>query len=300
MRVAITGRHGQIARAVGERSAAAQAEIVTLARPDVDLRHPAGVLAALRNAKADIVINAAAYTSVDLAESELELARAINVTGAAAVAEAARTLNLPMIYLSTDYVFDGGLDRPYREDDVPHPINQYGRSKLEGEKATAAANSDHAILRTSWVYSPFGKNFLRNMLTAATSRKEVAVVADQIGVPTSAFDIADGLLKVAHNLLAYPDSQKMRGIFHMTATGEATWADFAQTIFATSAAAGGPSASVRRIPSSGYPTPAKRPQNSRLDTAKLARIHHVSLPSWQSGLRSCIDRLMCAEFDQKS
>ena len=292
MRVAVTGRHGQIARAVGERSAAAQAEIVTLARPEVDLLHPAGFLAALRDAKADIVIHAAAYTSVDLAETELELARAINVTGAAAVAQAASTLNLPVISLSTDYVFDGSLDRPYREDDIARPVNQYGRSKLAGEKAIAAANSNHAILRTSWVYSPFGKNFLRTMLTAAASHKEVAVVADQIGAPTSAFDIADGLLKVAHNMLANPGNLEMRGIFHMTAMGETTWADFAQTIFVTLTAAGGPSVLVRPVPSSGYPTPAKRPANSRLDTAKLARIHHVSLPPWQSGLRSCIDRLM--------
>src|ERR1035437_8542537 len=242
MRIAVTGRHGQIARALGERAPFAGAAIVTLARPEIDLLLPDGVLAALTAARADIVINAAAYTSDDLAETETEAVRAINVTGAAAVAEAARMLGLPVIHLSTDYVFDGTLDRPYREDDPTCPINCYGQSKLAGENAVVSANPDHAILRTGWVYSPFGKNFLRTMLAIAANRSEVSVVADQIGAPTSAFDIADGLLKVADNMLGNPRSSEMRGTFHMTATGEATWAQFAEAIFLASGAAGGPSA----------------------------------------------------------
>ena len=296
MRVAVTGRHGQIARALGERASFAGAEILTLARPEIDLMHPNGVLAALSGVRADIVINAAAYTSVDLAETETEAVYAINVAGAAAVAEAARTLNMPVIHLSTDYVFDGKLGRPYREDHPTSPINRYGQSKLDGEKAVASANPDHAILRTGWVYSPFGKNFLRTMLAIATTQSEVSVVADQVGAPTSAFDVADGALRVARNMLGNPNNAEMRGTFHMTAAGEATWAQFAEAIFFASGAVGGPSARVRRIATSDYPTPAKRPANSRLDSAKIADVHHVILRQWQDALPTCIGRLIPSEF----
>lgn len=300
MRAAVIGRHGQIARALGEQAALVGAEILTLARPDIDLMHTDSVLAALAGVRADIVINAAAYTSVDLAETETEAAYAINAAGAAAIAEAARTLNMPIIHLSTDYVFDGKLGRAYGEDHPTCPINQYGQSKLCGEKAVASANPDHAILRTGWVYSPFGKNFLRTMLAIATTQSEVSVVADQVGAPTSAFDVADGVLRVARNMLSNPKNVGMRGTFHITAAGEATWAQFAEAIFVASAVAGGPSARVRRIATSDYPTPARRPADSRLDSAKIAHVHHVIIRQWRDALPTSIGRLIPSEFKANS
>jgi dTDP-4-dehydrorhamnose reductase len=296
MRVAVIGRYGQIARALCERSSSAGATIVTLARPKIDLLLPGGISTALVTAHADIVVNAAAYTSVDLAETDADIVNAINVTGAAAVAAAARSFGLPVIHLSTDYVFDGLLDRPYVEDDATNPVNRYGQSKLASEDAVAAANPDHATLRTSWVYSPFGKNFLRTMLAIAVNQSEISVVADQVGAPTSAFDIADGILGIASNMLTNPGSSEMRGTFHMTAAGEATWAEFAEAIFLASRTAGGPSAHVRRIATADYPTPAKRPANSRLDSTKLAEIHRVVLPHWRDALPVCIERLIPSAF----
>src|SRR5262249_2449090 len=158
------------------------------------------ILPALRSARPDIVVSAAAYTAVDLAESHADEAKAINAAGAGEVARASASLGAPIIHLSTDYVFDGALDPPYREDHPTEPIGQYGRSKLAGEQAVAAANPDHVTLRIAWIYSPFGRNFVRTMLNLAATRDEIAVVADQHGAPTSAHDIADGVIKVARNL----------------------------------------------------------------------------------------------------
>lgn len=293
MRLAVTGRNGQVARALIER-APAGVEIVTLARPETDLRDPVAVAEAIAAAGADAVINAAAYTAVDLAETEPELAHQINAAGAGAVAAAAARRNIPVIQISTDYVFDGNSDRPYREDDATGPIGVYGASKLAGERAVAAANADHAILRTAWVYSPFGKNFVRTMLTLAQRRDEVSVVADQCGAPTSALEIADGIFAVARNLLAQPNAQALRGVFHMTASGAADWAQFAVAIFACSAALGGPSATVKPIPTADYPTPARRPANSRLDCTRLAELHGVRLPPWDQSLAPCVERLVAA------
>lgn len=268
---------------------------MTLARPEFDLLRPDDIRASLKKASANIVIGAAAYTAVDLAETEADTAEAANAKAAAALAEAAGVLNIPVIYLSTDYVFDGSLGRPYREDDPPRPINVYGRSKYHGEVAVAAGNSDHAIIRTAWVYSPFGKNFLRTMLSLAATRDEISVVADQIGSPTSAIDIADGLLKVSRNLLACPSDQELRGVFHMTGSGEASWAQFAEAIFKASKALGGVSARVAPIPTSAYPTPARRPANSRLDGARLARVHGVVLPDWRLSVAAVVGRLIADE-----
>jgi dTDP-4-dehydrorhamnose reductase len=295
MRIAVTGRSGQVAQSLIER-VGANDEIVTIARPEVDLRDDAAIARAIKDARPDLVISAAAYTAVDLAETEAELAFRINAAGAGAVAEAARGAGAPVVHLSTDYVFDGTLDRPYREDDPTGPVGVYGGSKLAGEGTVAAANPNHAILRTAWVYSPFGKNFVRTMLTLAGSRDEVAVVCDQQGAPTNALDIADAVLAVGRNLVERPAATGLRGIFHMTGAGETNWAELAESVFAFSAAAGGPSARVRKIPTSAYPTPARRPANSRLDTTRLAERHGVRLPHWCSSLRPCVERLVAHEF----
>ncbi len=291
MRVAVTGKDGQVVRSLIERGPAGMADVIAVGRPTLDLADPADAAAAFAEIKPDVIVNAAAYTGVDKAEAEPELAWAVNSRGAKAVAEAAAHLGVPVIQISTDYVFDGTLDRPYREDDTTAPLGIYGQSKRAGEELVAAATANHAILRTAWVYSPFGANFVKTMLRVAGSRDELSVVADQWGCPTSALDIADAVLRVARNLVDHPDPE-LRGIFHMSGTGETTWAAFAETIFTVSRASGGPSARVKHITTAEYPTPAQRPANSRLDCTKLTRLHGVTLPSWQESVERCVVRLL--------
>jgi len=295
MRVLVTGHEGQVARALAERSAAAGVTLVMLGRPELDLERPESVDLALAAAQPDVVVNAAAFTAVDLAESEEATAFAVNAAGAGAVAAAARGLGIPVIQISTDYVFDGALERPYREDDPTGPVSAYGRSKLAGEQAVAAATPDHAILRTAWVYSSFGKNFVRTMLRLGAQRDEVGVVADQFGSPTSALDIADAVLAVARNLVSRPGDASLRGVFHMAAQGEASWAQFAEAVFTEAAAAGRAPVAVKRIATADYPTPARRPANSRLDGGKLTSAHGVSLPPWRGSLALCVARLLADE-----
>lgn len=291
MRLAVTGCTGQVVTSLIERGAAAGHEVLAIGRPDLDLADPVSILPALEAAAPDAIVSAAAYTAVDKAESEGETAMAINGRGAGLVAAAARALGVPIVHISTDYVFDGTLDRPYLETDPTGPTGVYGASKLAGEEAALAAHGDNsAILRVAWVYSPFGGNFVKTMLRLAGDRDEVAVVADQIGNPTSALDIADGILQVAENLVATPDPA-LRGIFHMTADGDATWADFAEAIFAASAVWGGPTATVKRIATAEYPTAAARPANSRLDCGLVANVHGVALPHWRPALETVISRL---------
>ena len=292
MKIAVTGRHGQVVRSLIERSEGAGVQIIALGRPEIDLAQPQTIFDALAATRPDVVVNAAAYTAVDQAESETESALAINGAGAGAVASAAARLQVPVIQLSTDYVFDGELDRPYVETDQTNPLGVYGRSKLFGEEAVAKATPDHAILRTAWAYSPFGKNFVRTMLNLAKQREEISVVADQHGAPTSALDIADGVIVVAKQLAARPDDASLRGTFHMVSQNEATWADFAEAIFSVSRELGGPSARVIRIPTSSYPTPARRPKNSRLNCDRLAAAYGVRLPPWQAALPTCVERLL--------
>jgi dTDP-4-dehydrorhamnose reductase len=291
MRLAVTGRDGQVARALVEAGPTLGIDVAAVGRPELDLALPETVLPALAGVRPNIVVNAAAYTAVDQAEAETEQANAVNATGAGAVAATARALGLPVIHLSTDYVFDGEKAAPYTEEDPTAPATVYGRSKLAGEKAVAAASPDHVILRTAWVYSPHGKNFVRTMLALAANRNEVRVVADQRGCPTYAPDIAVAVLAVARNLLNSPGDSRLRGVFHLAGSGETTWAEFAEAIFNSGAVKGGHRPAVIPIRSVDYPTPARRPKNSRLDCAKLARVHGVQLPEWRVSLKACLDRL---------
>jgi len=291
LRIAVTGWTGQVVCAMLERVPAG-VEVIALRRPELDLAQPKTVAPALRSARPDVIVNTAAYTAVDQAESEPELAMRVNGEAAGEAARAAAALGIPMIQLSTDYVFDGALERPYREDDPTGPISAYGASKLAGERAVAAATDNHAILRTAWIYSPFGKNFVKTMLHLAETRDEIGVVADQAGSPTSALDIADAIFTIARNLTARKSDASLRGVFHMSAAGEAVWADVAEAIFAERERQGGKPVGVRRIATVDYPTPARRPANSRLDCSKLALAHEVRLPEWQSSLRPCIARLL--------
>ncbi len=290
MRIAVTGATGQVATSLVER-AGPGVEIVALGRPAFDLTDRAAVLAGLEAARPDVIVNAAAYTAVDKAEAEDALALRVNGEGAGHVAEAAARLGVPLLHLSSDYVFDGALDRPYREDDPTGPTGAYGRSKLAGEKEVAAACENSVILRTAWVYSPFGANFVRTMLRLGETREEVGVVADQRGNPTSALDIADGLITIAARVKA-DSSPRFRGIFHMTGSGDASWADFAETVFREAEARGRRPTRVKRIATADYPTPARRPANSRLDNEKLARVYGFRLPDWRQSAAACCARLV--------
>jgi dTDP-4-dehydrorhamnose reductase len=292
MRIVVTGRLGQIARALSEAAQAHGVEVITLGRPQLDLAVPETAEPALRAASPDIVVNAAAYTAVDQAESEHEIAAKINEAGAGAVAAAAKVLSVPIIHLSTDYVFDGAKTTAYVEEDRVAPTSAYGASKLAGEQAVAASNCDHVILRTSWVYAPYGKNFVRTMLGLAETRQEVRVVADQWGCPTYAPDIADAIVRIAHSLLEERSNPRLRGIFHLAGTGETTWAGLAGAIFEYLTIAGRRQPILTPITSAEYPTAARRPANSRLNCTKLADVYGIELPHWLDSLATCLERLV--------
>lgn len=294
LRLAVTGLTGQVVSALIERSPR-DVEIIALGRPQFDLSHRTAVLAGLRGSRCDVIVNAAAYTAVDQAESEPEVALRINGDGAGFVAEIAAELKVPLLHLSTDYVFDGVLDRPYREDDPPSPASAYGRSKLAGETKIARIHADHAIVRTSWIYSPFGANFVTKMLKLAAENSEIRVVADQVGNPTSAIDIADALLVMATRLCADSDAS-LRGVFHIAGAGAASWADVAEFALAESARGGGKTAKVVRIATSEYSTPARRPLNSQLDCAKLRVAYGLALPPWKASVGKCVARLIAARM----
>lgn len=292
MRIAVTGRTGQVVQSLLARAGAAGVTVIPVGRPELDLAQPDGVQQALANAQPDCIVNAAAYTAVDKAETEPGLAMRINGEGAGVVAAAAAALGVPLIQISTDYVFDGMAPQPWLETDPTAPLSAYGRSKLAGEEAVAASGADWTILRTAWVYSPYGGNFVKTMLRLAESRDEIGVVSDQLGSPTNALDLADAIIGVAKGLVARPGDAALRGIFHTAGLGEASWADLAETVFAASAALGGPSARVRRIPTIDYPTPARRPGNSRLDCSLLAERHGLRLPPWQDSVKTCVATLL--------
>lgn len=301
MKIAVTGKVGQVVQSLIERGPAMGHTIVPVGRPELDLgtNTPDAVHRALAAAAPDVIVSAAAYTAVDKAEAEPDLAFAINALGAGHVASAANQLGVPVVHLSTDYVFAGDGTAAYREEYPVGPTGVYGAAKLAGEIAVREACANSAILRTAWVYSPFGANFVKTMLRLAETRDELGVVADQWGNPTSALDIANGILRVAANL-ANAAEMDLRGVFHMAGAGEASWAQFADTIFAVSAEHGGPTARVKPISTADYPTPARRPANSRLDCRKLASVHGVSLPEWQESTRTVVTRLLAPGASQSS
>lgn len=286
MRVLLFGPSGQVGTEI-RRRAPADARILAADRAGCDLAAQGAARAAIESAACDAVINAAAYTSVDKAESEPALARAINAAAPGEMAETCARLGIPLIHLSTDYVFDGEGVRPYLETDAADPLGVYGASKREGEERIAAAGASHAILRLSWVFSAHGANFVKTMRRIGRESGAVRVVDDQRGRPTAAAQAAQAALIAAAALAADPAKS---GIYHFAGAESVTWADFAEKIFALSRLA----VDLTRIPTSAYPTTARRPKYSVLDTTKFTRIFGMPAPSWKPALAEVI-----AELDAK-
>jgi dTDP-4-dehydrorhamnose reductase len=292
MRIAVTGKNGQTVRALLE-IVEPDIEIIPVGKPELDLAKPKTIEPALQAAWPDLIVHAAAYTAVDRAEEEPELARTVNSEGTYYVAEAAARLKRPLIYLSSDYVFDGSKKSgAYREEDPVAPKNVYGTSKLAGERAVVAFSEDYVILRTSWLYAPYGKNFVRTMLAFALAGKEMRVVDDQFGCPTYAPDLARAIIGIARHLLASPADRELRGLFHFSGSGRTTsWAYLAQKILVYLVSQGLPVPTLIPISSAEYPTLATRPVNSRLDCGKLARVHGIRAPAWPDSLVIALEHL---------
>jgi len=286
--ILVLGRSGQVARELEKLGAPPgfALEFAGRERLDLAVADPGPLVEALRPAA---VINAAAYTAVDKAEREPEAAFRLNRDVPAALARACAEAGVPLVHFSTDYVFDGAKPEPYVETDPVNPAGVYAASKAEGEAAVMAEDGDAIVLRTAWVYSAFGANFVKTMLRLAGTRDEIGVVADQLGRPTWAEDCALGALRAVRALLE--GETKGPELFHLAGEGDASWADFAEAIFEQSAARGGPSARVRRIATADYPTPAKRPMNSRLDCGKILRTLDIRPRPWRSSLRACFEEL---------
>ena len=297
MRLYVIGREGQVARALREVAAEhPDMKVGCAGRPEVDILRPDLVEKALAAFSPDIVINPAAYTAVDRAESEPDLAFAFNRDGAINVAAAASRMGIPIVHLSTDYVFDGHKDGWYVETDAVAPVGVYGRSKLAGEVAAAAANDRHIILRTSWVYAPFGNNFVRTMLRLSAERDRLRVVSDQIGCPTYAPDIAAAIMTIARQIGSSGWQKQFGGVTHLAGPDEITWCDFARKIVEPPAKLkNGRHVVVDAISAADYPTAAHRPANSRLCCDRLASIFGVRLPPLEVSLEKCLERLLGAQ-----
>jgi dTDP-4-dehydrorhamnose reductase len=298
--ILVAGKTGQLARCLVQEARRRGTALVALGRPELDLTQPEGLAHTIKAEAPRAIVNAAAYTAVDKAEAEPALAMAVNRDGAGALAAAAARLGVPFIHVSTDYVFDGRKHGAYVEEDTPSPLGAYGHSKLAGEAAVRAACPSGVILRTSWIYSPFGQNFVATMLRLAATREKVQVVDDQHGAPTAAFDLADAILDLVEQLAAATRDHDNGGIYHLANAGETTWHGFAAAIFADWARRGRRVPALEAITTAQYPTAARRPANSRLDCSKIARVFGLQLPPWRSSLERCLDELALAQAEAQA
>lgn len=291
MRLLVTGSAGQVGSEVVRRMQG-RAEVIAHDRRTLDLAQPDQIVARVREARPDVIVSAGAYTAVDLAEKEAALAHQVNGVAPGILADEAKRLGAVLIHFSTDYVFDGTKDSPYVETDATSPVNAYGASKLAGERAIAATGCAHATLRTSWVYGPHGKNFMLTMLRLAATRDELRVVDDQRGAPTSSLQLGQLTRELVDNELEAIRAKS--GVYHATAAGATTWFGFAQAIFEAVARRRGAGFRTPRlvpIPSSEYPTPARRPANSVLSNERLAAQLGVRLGDWRSALEEAVSAL---------
>lgn len=295
--VLITGGTGQLAGSLGAlRDGFARIGLApqVVGRPGFDFDRPDGVAAAFRAAAPALVVNAAAWTGVDAAEGQPEAADRANHMGPALLARLCAGAGIPLIHVSTDYVFDGRKGAPYVESDPTSPTGVYGRTKLLGEEAALAACDRTVVLRTSWVYAATGRNFVRTMLRAARERDRLRVVADQRGCPTSADDLAAAILGIAARLQGGWRGE-YAGVFHAAGTGEASWHGFAEAIFAAASRHGWPVPAIDAISTADWPTPARRPADSRLDCTRMATVFEQRLSPWQESLPRIVDRICGAD-----
>jgi dTDP-4-dehydrorhamnose reductase len=283
--ILVIGGSGQLASALARQR---PGEVVVAGRPAFDFERPASVAETVAAARPALVINAAAWTAVDAAETEPDAADRANHIGPGLLAAACREMGARLIHISTDYVFDGLKGAPYQESDRPCPTGVYGATKLAGERAVLAACPAAVILRTSWVYARTGRNFVLTMLNAARRAPRLRVVADQIGCPTNADDLAAACLAVSDRLLAATASERLGGVYHASGQGETSWHGFAVAIFEEAARHGWPAPPVDPIASADWPTPAKRPPDSRLDCSKLSERFGVRLPHWRPSLDAAV------------
>jgi dTDP-4-dehydrorhamnose reductase len=289
--VLLTGGSGQVGTEV-IRLSPAGVNIVAPGRAQLDITDPASIAAMVASHPWAAVINSAAHTAVDRAESEILAAWKVNALAPAALAQATAEAGIPLIQVSTDYVFDGSKDGYYVESDPVAPVSVYGASKEGGEQAVRTGNPRHVILRTAWVVSPHGSNFIKTMLRLAETRPELRVVDDQQGCPTSATDIAQALLTITRRLAN--DPQAPVGTYHFVNSGEATWCGLARAIFESAAERGSSTPTVEGITTADYPTPARRPANSRLDVAKLTRDYAIAPRPWQEAVEEIVETLLAA------
>lgn len=300
-RVLVTGSSGQLSICLAEAGPRTGIEVITAGRPSLDLTAPRSVTEAIARHRPDAIVNAAAYTAVDKAEAEPDAAFSVNGLGAGVVATAAESAGVPLIHISTDYVFDGSKSSPYCEEDEVAPASVYGRSKLEGERRVAAATPRHVILRTAWVHSPFGSNFVRTMLRLAASRTDITVVDDQTGSPTYAPHLAVAILAVVRKIGRLESgAPPIWGCYHAAGSGSTSWCGLARAVFSVSGRLGGPTAAIRPIATRDYPTAATRPANSRLDSTRLATVLGVALPDWRLGVEDCVTRLVTGALPDSS
>ena len=298
MRLVLLGCNGQVGWEL-QRSLAPLGELIALDRHSTqacgDLSNLQSLKQGLMTLKPDVIINAGAYTAVDKAETEPELAFLINAEAPRTLAETANSLGALLVHYSTDYVFNGSGTKPWQENDSTSPLNSYGQSKLTGEQAIQASGCQHLIFRTSWVYAARGNNFAKTMLKLAQNREQLSVVADQWGAPTSAELIADVTAHALRQALFQPETS---GLYHLVASGETTWFDFAHKVLSSAEqqdiALKTPSASLQAIPTSAYPTPAQRPLNSRLECNKLSTTFNLNLPDWQFGVERMLAEILPA------
>lgn len=290
MKILILGTSGQVGTELMRAAWPPGTELVGLARPEVDMARPETVAAAVAEHAPALVVNATAYTAVDKAEGDREAAFAVNRDGPARLAAACAARGAALIHISTDYVFDGTKPAPYTEDDPVAPLGAYGASKEAGEAAVRAALPRHVILRTSWVYAVHGANFVKTMLRFGREREEMRVVADQHGAPTAASDIAAAIVAIAGRISAGNDVPW--GTYHFTGTGETTWHGFAERVFQRLEAATGRRPRLLAIATADYPTPARRPANSRLDCTRIRTAFGVAAPRWEDSLDRVLDELL--------
>lgn len=290
-RILLTGRNGQVGWEL-QRALAAPATVVAVDSSQLNLADPDAIRRTVREIRPDIIINPAAYTAVDKAESEPELAMAVNGIAPGILAEEARSRGALLVHYSTDYVFDGNKAAPYSEDDVPNPQCVYGRTKLAGEQAVRAAGGKHLILRTSWVYGVHGGNFVKTVLRLARERDELRIVADQSGAPTWAHDLAQATLSAIAVWRKKAWDDGLSGLYHMTAAGHTSWHRYAEEIVRLArkydAALAAKPLEIRAIATHEYPTPARRPANSALANDKIRSTFGIALPEWQDSLAECM------------